>query len=263
MLSAEGASSTYGAKPQSFPMENSYRTRIYNPCLAGRQKELAILPQEELTIRLPFLKKLVRQHFPREIDASILDLGCGRGVLIRVARQMGYRNVRGIDGSPEQVAAAKALGIDDIQCADAMEALCKERDSSFDCVVCFDLLEHFSRDELILLVDAIHRVLKPTGRWIIHTPNAESPFGMKVRYGDLTHELAFTRMSLSQLFLSSGFSRVSCYEDEPVPHGIKSAGRLLLWKCFRSLLRLYIAAETGNTNGEAIFSQNILAVVIK
>jgi 2-polyprenyl-3-methyl-5-hydroxy-6-metoxy-1,4-benzoquinol methylase len=244
-------------------MENNYRTRIYDAYLTGRQKELAPETLDALKPRIPFLKKLVRRHFPPNLNASILDLGCGNGALIYVARQMGYGHVRGIDGSLEQVAAAKALGIDDVQHADALEALGKEGDSSLDCVVCFDLLEHFTKDELIPLVDAIHRVLKTTGRWIIHTPNAESPFGMKIRYGDLTHELAFTRMSLSQLLLSSGFSQVRCYEDEPIPHGLKSGGRLLLWKCFRSLFRLYLAAETGNANREAIFSQNVLAVVMK
>jgi SAM-dependent methyltransferase len=205
----------------------------------------------------------VRRHFPTDLSASIMDLGCGHGALLFVARQIGYRNVRGVDGSPEQVLAARALGIGDIQRADAMDALRQEADGSLDCVICFDLLEHFTKCELIPLVDAIHRVLKPAGRWIIHTPNAESPFGMKIRYGDLTHEIAFTRRSLSQLLLSSGFSQVDCYEDEPLPHGVKSAGRFLLWKCFRGFLRLYLAAETGDTCREAIFSQNFLAVVMK
>ena len=112
------------------------------------------------------------------------------------------------------------------------------------------------------LVDEVCRVLRPGGRWIIHTPNAESPFGMRVRYGDLTHELAFTRTSLAQL-LSSGFSQVSCYEDQPVPHGLKSAVRWALWKVFRTLLRLYVAAETGDSGRDAVFSQNLLCVAFK
>jgi SAM-dependent methyltransferase len=244
-------------------MENNYRTRIYNAYVTGRHEELAPATLEGLKPRLPYLKKLVQRHFPPDINASIMDLGCGHGALIHVARQIGYCHIRGVDRSPEQVVAAKALGIDDVQHGDAMDALGKEDECSLDCVVFFDLLEHFSKAELIPLVDLVYRVLKPAGRWIIHTPNAESPFGMRSRYCDLSHELAFTRMSLSQLLLSSGFSQVDCYEDEPVPHGVKSAGRLLLWRCIRSLLRLYLAAETGDTSREAIFSQNFLAVARK
>jgi hypothetical protein len=91
----------------------------------------------------------------------------------------------------------------------------------------------------------------------------ESPFGMRIRYGDLTHELAFTQSSLSQLLLSSGFSKVDCYEDQPIPHGVKSTIRWFLWKVIRSLLFSYIIVETGDIDRDAIFSQNFLAVAYK
>ena len=169
----------------------------------------------------------------------------------------------GVDGSTEQVEAAQRLGIEGVEQADIFETLSKEAPEALDCIVTFDLIEHFDRDELILLVDCIRRALGPGGRWIIHTPNAESPFGMRTRYGDLTHELAFTRTSLAQLLLSSGFSQVNFYEDQPVAHGVKSAARWVLWKGLRSLLRLYLAVETGDTGRDAIFSQNLLAVAFK
>ena len=78
------------------------------------------------------------------------------------------------------------------------------------------------------------------------------------------NELAFTRESLSQLYLSCGFSHLHCYEDDPVVHGLKSAVRyVVIWKGMRGLLRLYLAAETGDTGREAIFSRNLLAVEVK
>jgi hypothetical protein len=54
-----------------------------------------------------------------------------------------------------------------------------------------------------------------------------------------------------------------CFEDTPVVHGAKSALRWALWKSFRGLLRLYIAAETGDASNAHIFSQNVLAVARK
>jgi SAM-dependent methyltransferase len=244
-------------------MESNYRTRIYGAYVSARQETLAPATLEGLKPEGPYLRKIVRRHFPPDLSASILDLGCGRGALIHVARQAGYRSIRGVDGSPEQVAAAEALGIEGIEQGDVMEALAKESDAALDCVVACDLIEHFNRKELIGLVDEVFRVLKSRGRWVIHTPNAESPFGMRMRYWDLTHELAFTRTSLGQLLLSSGFSRVDCYEDQPAVHGAKSAARWALWKVFRSLLRLYLAVETGDTGRDSVFSQNFLAVAFK
>jgi 2-polyprenyl-3-methyl-5-hydroxy-6-metoxy-1,4-benzoquinol methylase len=243
--------------------EDTYRTRIYNQYVQAREKSLAPPTVAELAPRAPTLCRLVRKHFPADKDAAVLDLGCGHGALIHFASQLGYRNVRGVDGSPEQVAAAQQLGIEGVVEGDLQQVLQAQPDTSLDAVVAFDVIEHFKRDELLLFVDEVHRVLKPNGRWIIHVPNGGSPFFGSIRYGDLTHEMAFTCTSLNQLLLSSGFSSVRCFEDTPVVHGAKSAMRWVLWKGFRSVLRLYTAAETGDTGGAYIFSRNMLAVASK
>ncbi len=183
--------------------------------------------------------------------------------MIHVARQMGFRNMHGVDGSPEQVETARRLGIDGVEQGDVMDTLFNVVEGAIDCVVAFDLIEHFTKNELIGLVDEVCRVLKFGGRWIIHTPNAESPFGNRMLFWDFTHELAFTRTSLAQLLMSSGFSKVRCFKEHPVPHGLKSAVRWLLWKVFRNMLRLYMAAETGDLDRDAIFSQNLLCMAVK
>lgn len=243
--------------------DDSYRTRIYGQYVQARAQTLAPPTLTELAPRAPYLGRLVREHFPADRDTAVLDVGCGHGALIHIARQLGYRSVRGVDGSSEQVAAARRLGIKGMEENDLREVLRAQTDASLDVVVAFDVIEHFTREELLPFVDQVHRVLKPGGRWIIHVPNGESPFGGRMRYGDLTHEMAFTRTSLSQLLLSSGFSGVRCFEDAPVVHGAKSALRWLLWKGFRGTLRFYIAAETGDAGNEHIFSQNMLAVATK
>jgi SAM-dependent methyltransferase len=206
---------------------------------------------------------VVRCHFPPDRDATILDLGCGHGALVYFARRAGYRNVRGIDASPEQVADANRLGIDGISQGDVFESLRSLPDASQDVIVTFDLIEHLKKDELLLLADEVRRALKGDGRWIIHTPNAGSPFFGMVRYGDYTHEQAFTPSSINQVLSVSGFGRVDCFEDRPIPHGVKSSVRWLLWKLIRAALRLYVAAEMGITRGDLVFSQCFLIVALK
>jgi hypothetical protein len=125
------------------------------------------------------------------------------------------------------------------------------------------VLEHFRKDELFPIVDAVHRALRAGGRWIIHVPNAESPFGGRARYDDFTHELAFTRNSIGQLLSAGGFDHIESFEDEPVVHGLKSAVRWLCWKGIRALLRLYLAVETGAGSRWNIFTQNLLCVARK
>lgn len=241
----------------------NYRARIYGQYVHARDQAMAPPTLAELAPRAPYLRQMVRQHFPADKDAAVLDIGCGYGAVIHFAGQLGYRNVRGIDGSAEQVEAAQQLGIEGVEEGDLRHVLETQTEASLDAVVAFDVIEHFTRDELLPLVDEVHRVLKPGGCWIIHVPNGESPFAGRMRYWDLTHEMAFTRMSLSQLLLSSGFSGVRCFEDTPTVHGAKSALRWALWKMLRSILRLYIAAEKGDASNVHIFSQNMLAVATR
>lgn len=244
-------------------MLNTYRSRIYSNYVNARTAKLAPDSIAGLTPRAPYLRRLIHRHFPADLQAVIIDLGCGHGSLIYFAQQSGYMNICGVDGSLEQVTAAKRLGIQGVEEGDLMQVLTELPDASQDCVIAFDVIEHFTRDELIGFVDEVKRVLKPDGRWIIHAPNGESPFSGRMRFWDFTHELAFTRTSIAQLLYSSGFSDVRSYEDEPIPHGLKSLIRWTLWKGFRAMLRLYLAAETGDTNRDAIFSQNFLTVAIK
>lgn len=244
-------------------MKTDYRTRIYNNYVVARSAALAPHSLDGLRPRAPYLTGLIQRHFPSDRQASVIDLGCGHGAILHFARKAGYTNISGVDGSPEQVGAARRLGIDGVVEGDLLDVLANLADASQDCVVAFDVIEHFTRDEIIGLVDEVRRVLKPGGRWIIHVPNGESPFSGRMRYWDLTHELAFTRMSIAQLLCSSGFSDVQAYEDEPIPHGAISLARWVIWKCIRALLRLYLAAETGDTGRTAIFSQNFLTVAVK
>lgn len=240
-----------------------YRQRIYGTYVTGRSDAMAPESIKDLAPRLPYLRWLVRTCMPQHCDAAILDIGCGHGAILYALQQAGYCNVRGVDGSAEQVQAAARLGIRGVVQGDLMQTLREATDASLDVVIAFDVIEHFTKAELIPLVDEVWRVLKPGGRWVIHAPNGESPFGNRVRFGDYTHEQAFTRTSLGQLLVASGFVKVEAYEDRPIAHGFISTVRAALWWLLRAALLFYIAVETGSLDRRAVFSQNLLAVAWK
>jgi len=239
------------------------RTRVYSRYVSSFTGKNTFNLLEIIKKRETYLKKIIVKHFPQHLDAEILDLGCGNGILIYCLQKYGYKNVNGVDISSEQVEAAHSLGIKGISCGDLLGYLRKCNDKTIDVVVTFDVIEHFKKEEIIEFIDEINRVLKDRGRWIIHTPNAESPLFGSVRYGDITHEIAFTRTSISQLLYSSGFSNVECFEDRPINKNTKGIIRLIVWIIFRNLLRVIVAAETGEINNEQIFSKNFLTVTYK
>jgi len=249
----------YDSTPAALP--EKYRERIYGAYVEARQRSLIPTTVAGFAPMLPQLRKLIRLHFPRNPDARILELGCGPGVLIYCARKAGYTDISGVDGSAPQVAEATRLGIEGVRLGDLMLTLRESRDTSYDAVVTLDVIEHFRKEEIIDLVDEVQRVLKPGGRWLIRTPNGESPFGSRMRYWDFTHETAFTRESITQLLKSSGLNAVRCFEDGPVPHGLRSAVRWALWKVISSGFRFCVLVETGTAGG--IFTQNLLVVATR
>jgi len=243
-----------------------------NPATDWRQRFLARYVSTHAAVsdaagnldrRWPFLSRLVADHFPPDRDAKIVDLGCGHGAIVWAARKMGYRNVEGIDASPEQVAMAATLKIEGVRQGDLMAALRAAPADSLDAVVLFDLYHYFDPATQLRLADEVRRVLKPGGRFIMHLPNGEALFAGRVRYWDIMATGSFTRRSIEQLMGVCDFREVTCHEDEPVAHGLKSAVRFVLWKLTRGVLRLVLAAETGETGRDAIFSQTFLAVARK
>jgi len=134
-------------------------------------------------------------------------------------------------------------------------------DNSLDCIITFDVIEHLTKDELLTLSKLIFKTLKRGGKWIAHTVNAESPFFGRIRYGDYTHEQAFTKDSLAQVFRVSGFSVFSCYEDTPVIHNLTSFARRCIWHCLRLFWLFCLSVETGEKKG--LFSQNFFVIAEK
>jgi hypothetical protein len=59
--------------------------------------------------------------------------------------------------------------------------------------------------------------LKPGGRLVLQTPNADSPFGVAMRYSDFTHEICFNPNALARLLALHGFGAIEVRELAPVP----------------------------------------------
>lgn len=109
---------------------------------------------------------------------TILDVGCGRGEILRHCAKLGA-NAFGID----YAAVAVNMSQNVIQALDGItpgKTAVGQADAkklpfptgSFDRVLMFDVVEHLHPWELHQAMLEVHRVLKPDGRFIIHTaPN--------------------------------------------------------------------------------------------
>lgn len=210
-------------------------------------------------------RKIFRRYFgallPNNRAGNILDIGCGYGAFVYFLNQEGYQNVWGVDISQEQVDAAKRLGLSNVHCGDLVEFL-EKQSIEFDCITAIDVLEHVPKGKLLPLLQTASAALKPGGVFLMQVPNAASPLFGVIRYGDYTHEIAFTRDSASQVLRMAGFSHIRVFPTGPIVHGPVSFIRWVLWHGFGLLVRLYLAAETGVWRGH-IVSQNLIAVAVK
>ena len=91
--------------------------------------------------------------------SSVLDLGCGEGMLALLKRKNVY--LAGLDFSPELVGLARRNGYD-LACMGQVTEL-PFATASFDYVVSLDLLGHIPFDDKDALLAEVRRVLKPGG----------------------------------------------------------------------------------------------------
>jgi 2-polyprenyl-3-methyl-5-hydroxy-6-metoxy-1,4-benzoquinol methylase len=196
----------------------------------------------------------IRPQLPRPGAGPVLDIGCGQGELVRLLLADGY-DTEGADVSPEQVAIAHAAGLDQVRLADYRDLLAG-RPGSFAAVTATDVLEHLAKPEVLETFDAVAAALGPRGVFIARVPNAVSPFGGHIRYGDFTHESWFTARSVRQLAAAAGFAAVTVRACPPLAHGAVSAARAAVWKLVSGGCKLALAAETGQLGGH-IVTQNL------
>jgi 2-polyprenyl-3-methyl-5-hydroxy-6-metoxy-1,4-benzoquinol methylase len=204
----------------------------------------------------PNFKKKYGRLLPANRDAKIVELGCGDGRFVYWLNELGYSRVNGSDLSAEQVDVARGLGIQNIEVANMFEAL-NSAESEFDVLFLRDVVEHFDRNAAFQILKLCHRSLKPGGRLVLHLPNADSPFFGRIRYGDFTHEMAYSMNSLTQLFNVLGFVRPQFVSDEMACPNLRAVPRFVCWKCTEAVYKFFLASEIGF--GRKIVTQNLIA----
>lgn len=244
----------------AFLTMNDFRAELYKTYVSGFKSKIASYSPEDVQKQwdwadykyLPLIQK-----YPKE--AKILEIGCGPGFFLEYLQKRGFTNTLGIDFSAEQIAYAEKRGVKAIT-GDALEYL-KSQTGSYDIIIAFDFIEHFSKDELITLSRDIFKALAPGGMLLIHTPNAQGFFPNRIIHGDLTHMTIFNPNSIVQLFSSAGFTGIEVFETGPVPKNLKGKLRKAAWGLLKVFLNALKTIESGG--GLTVWTQDMIGVCYK
>ena len=156
--------------------------------------------KEKLKIYLPLFREA-------GIKGDILDVGCGRGEWLELMKEEGL-GARGIDLNSVMIERCKGRGLEATE-AEAISYLRGLDNYSLQAVTSFHLIEHLPFETLIMLVDEIHRTLRPGGLLIFETPNPKNLLvGACSFYSDPTHRNPIFPETIQFILGNRGFANV-------------------------------------------------------
>jgi len=146
-------------------------------------------------------EKSFRMFIPKK-STSIIEIGCGSGVTLKIIRMLGYRKSIGIDPSENSMRLCKKLGFRlnrDVFQMDASRW--KEKK---DVVFSHGMLEHFSYDDMKGLAKEFARISK---RFIIIVqPNPHALISYFIQKDEWEWERPYDANTYIKVFESLGFN---------------------------------------------------------
>lgn len=121
--------------------------------------------------RLQIILKTLAENLPA--DATVLDVGCGNGIISRGIGSKGFR-VQGIDISEKAIAKARALNTFPNVTFEVISAEQLVADGKkYQAVICSEVLEHLNHPENLL--HTLYQSLTENGLLIVTVPNGRGP----------------------------------------------------------------------------------------
>jgi 2-polyprenyl-3-methyl-5-hydroxy-6-metoxy-1,4-benzoquinol methylase len=216
---------------------DNWRNVVYSFYLSSRSGQFTKIDEKDYESATLGYARIWDGVLPASVSTRCLDIGCGPGKFLYYLGKRGFSNIRGVDLSPENVEIARKRGLD-VECADALSFLKETIDEghTFGLISLQDVIEHFSKEDLVKLLTGVAEALEPNGILLIKTGNASSLLATSGRYIDFTHELMFTEESLRQVLLTTGFKEPEIIL--PSNRGFKNCIRrilktILYWLIYR------------------------------
>ena len=153
--------------------------------------------------------------FLKDLPGPVLDAGCGRGEFLRLLQSAGIP-CTGIESNPVSAAACRSAGLE-VELGDAISLLAARPDGTLGAVVAFQVVEHWTPEEIFRFLQEARRALAPGGVLIAETINVDSVSALRAFYLDPTHSRPVPAEALRFLAEAAGFADIRIEYRSPVP----------------------------------------------
>ncbi len=156
--------------------------------------------------------KEVEKRFEGNKNISLLDIGCGPGYFLRVAKEKGYTNLSGVEINKS--ACQYVNDVVKIECHNKILEEIEFPENHFDVVILDQVLEHVEDPKK--LIKSIFKILKPKGFLYIGVPNIDG-IVMKIlgknhrHFSGWFHINYFRVNTLESLLTSENFNKIKSY----------------------------------------------------
>jgi 2-polyprenyl-3-methyl-5-hydroxy-6-metoxy-1,4-benzoquinol methylase len=160
-------------------------------------------------------QRIYLDYLPANVVRSVVDLGCGRGELLKILSDAGWSGV-GFDSNSVQCQIAAGKGLN-VQCKDLFEGANTVDVASVGLVTALQVVEHMPPEAIKHLIQKCDEMLVSGGRVILETVNPLSPFAMSHFWLDETHVRPVNAYWLEFCLAEQGFTEIKTVYQSPVP----------------------------------------------
>jgi len=262
LVRCEGCTLTYSDPPRQVDAVRGEYERVYQ-----REAEVTRMTARRMAVFAEFFRRVSVGG-----DARLLDVGCGTGDFLLLAREHGWRPT-GIDLSERAAARARARG------CDARTEWAGLPSAAFDVVTMWNVVEFVS--EPLQMLHDVCRVLVPGGRVFLRTPNERfqlaayrwrqrlawcSPLAHTLSDAFYFHPVLWSATTLAAALTRGGFVDVRLWNSQPSagdPYRTRSPQREAAVHAAKRLVHAWARGADAATRGRVLVGSSLSALARK
>lgn len=187
----------------------------------------------------------ISKHISRNRYINILEIGCGNGELLNRLAAAGYKNLTGVDLVEHNLNGLNS-NVKIVNC-DIFNYLSQYDGEKFDLIICVDVLEHFTHQQLNKLMNDLNVVASVNCEIIYRVPNSSSVSGLTYAFGDLTHKQLLNESSSRQLMLHYNWDVLTIHGHSPLSINFSAPIKILLRPLVGFLYRIFLYINSAES----------------